>query len=55
MDRFHCCDECDFDLCKKCLEFYLFDEKHHSWNNFTRIHPHILHEYSCDDEWMCDG
>ena len=57
LPRFRC-EECDFDLCENCMNFYkrkIFYEINKSYK--TSVHKHVLVYLGKSDEgnWMCDG
>lgn len=57
ISRFRC-DECDFDLCEKCMNHYrreIFYEINKSYKASVHQHDLICLGKSDEDDWLCDG
>ncbi|KAL4456928.1 hypothetical protein ABPG74_014566 [Tetrahymena malaccensis] len=55
IERYNC-SKCDFDLCSKCIFFYLENpQMTYLYNVNSNIHEHVMTRWFDDNGWCCDG
>ena len=57
LPRFRC-EECDFDLCENCMNFYkkkIYYEINHAYKTSVHKHNLVFLGKNTDGDWKCDG